>query len=68
MYVCNCNGLTERQVKTAVERGARKWSDVHAHHGCEPQCGGCGVEIAGYIKPKRRRKCSAMASAVLAEA
>ena len=53
MYVCNCNGLTERHVKEAIGAGARKWSDVHAHYGCEPQCGSCGPEITDAIKGAR---------------
>ena len=68
MYVCNCNGLTERHVKAAVESGARKWTDVHAHHGCEPQCGSCGVDIAAFIKPKRSQKSAPLSPTVLVEA
>ncbi|MEK9724794.1 MAG: (2Fe-2S)-binding protein [Rhodospirillaceae bacterium] len=30
MYVCNCNGITEREVKVAVRAGARRWTDVHS--------------------------------------
>ena len=51
MYVCNCNGLTERQVRAAVEAGARKWTEVYAHHGCRPQCGRCVADVAAYLAP-----------------
>ena len=49
MYVCNCNGINERGVKAAVRAGARRWKDVHAHHGCRPNCGKCQVEIVTAI-------------------
>lgn len=45
MYVCNCNGITERQVKTALRSGVERWHDVHAHYGCVPACGKCKCEI-----------------------
>jgi bacterioferritin-associated ferredoxin len=49
MYVCNCNGITEREVRIAVQNGAQHWSDVHAHHDCEPCCGRCEGEITDVI-------------------
>ena len=45
MYICNCNGINERQVKIAVDAGATCWEDVHAHFGFIPQCGKCQFEI-----------------------
>lgn len=66
MYVCICKGINERQVKAAVDAGAKKWSDVHAHHGCTPQCGGCGIEISQYIhKSKRENPVPAMIPAAM---
>ncbi len=49
MYVCNCNGITEREVRIAVQSGAKCWREVHAHNGCEPCCGRCEPEIAEVI-------------------
>lgn len=54
MYVCICNGINDRQVKEAVAAGAKKWTDVHEHHGCKPECGGCGVEISEFISKSKR--------------
>ncbi|MBL8548434.1 MAG: (2Fe-2S)-binding protein [Hyphomonadaceae bacterium] len=45
MYVCNCNGVTRREVEEAVAAGARCPKEVLAHHGCEPCCGRCLPEI-----------------------
>ena len=49
MYICNCNGITERQVKVAIQAGAIRWQDVHTHFGCMPQCGKCECEIVNTI-------------------
>ena len=46
MYVCNCNGVTRREVDEAIAGGAQSPEDVLAHHGCEPCCGRCLPEIA----------------------
>ena len=45
MYVCNCNEITESQVKVALKGGAERWKYVHAHYDCVPQCGKCQYEI-----------------------
>jgi bacterioferritin-associated ferredoxin len=50
MYVCNCNGITQRQVRAAKDAGARRWTDVHAHYGHQPCCGGCGVEMSEMLR------------------
>ena len=49
MYVCNCNGITESQVKAALQAGAERWKDVHAHYDCAPQCGKCQCKIIDAI-------------------
>lgn len=41
MYVCNCNGLTESNIKDAIDSGAIKAEDTLKHHGCLPRCCGC---------------------------
>ena len=53
MLVCNCNGISERDVRLAVRRGASRWDDVHAYYGCEPCCGKCQDEIADAIRDHR---------------
>ena len=49
MFVCNCNGITERQVEVAVQAGAKRWKEVHAHYNCAPQCGKCQCEMIDAI-------------------
>ena len=41
MYVCICNGLTDRKVREAAAAGQRTVKAVLRHHGITPQCGKC---------------------------
>ncbi|MEM7443520.1 MAG: (2Fe-2S)-binding protein [Pseudomonadota bacterium] len=45
MYVCICNGLTDKRIKAAIENGARSADEVYRALGCRPQCGQCVDEI-----------------------
>ena len=56
MYVCNCNGITESQVKAALQAGAEYWKDVHSHYDCAPQCGKCQCEIIDAIAEYKASK------------
>lgn len=49
MYVCNCNGVTTREVDEAIEAGESCPESVLAFHGCERCCGQCLPEIADRI-------------------
>jgi bacterioferritin-associated ferredoxin len=41
MYVCVCNGLTDRQVRDIAEAGGRSAAGVYRSFGVRPQCGKC---------------------------
>lgn len=56
MYICNCNGITEREVETAISAGVKRWDDVHAYYDCEPCCGQCECEIKDAIKAAKRER------------
>ncbi|MBM3484317.1 MAG: hypothetical protein FJX66_13590 [Alphaproteobacteria bacterium] len=45
MYVCLCNGITDREAERAVASGARKPAQVYASLGARPQCGRCRTAI-----------------------
>tara|TARA_R110002110_G_scaffold23494_15_gene89507 strand:+ start:2662 stop:2901 length:240 start_codon:yes stop_codon:yes gene_type:complete len=45
MYICNCNGLNERDVDEAICAGVERCSQVYAFHGCRAECGKCLPEI-----------------------
>ena len=40
MYICLCNGLTDRDIRARCECGCSV-AMVYRSLGCEPQCGKC---------------------------
>lgn len=53
VYVCNCNGIRERQVRQAILDGATRPRDVFARHGCQAQCARCVCEMRQMIEETR---------------
>jgi bacterioferritin-associated ferredoxin len=41
MYVCVCNSIRDRQVRSAVQGGAETVGRVFRAHGCKPECAQC---------------------------
>jgi bacterioferritin-associated ferredoxin len=53
VYVCNCNGLRQRDVAAAIEAGATRPRDVFDRHQCRPQCARCVCEMREMIDDSR---------------
>ena len=53
MYVCNCNGIRERQVRAAIAAGASRPADVFKVHQCKPQCARCVCDVRQMIDENR---------------
>jgi len=53
LYVCNCNGIRERQVQTAIEAGADRPRDIFAAHNCQAQCAKCVCDMRRMIQDAR---------------
>ena len=53
VYVCNCNGIRERQVRAAIEAGATRPRDVFARNQCTAQCAKCVCEMREMIDQSR---------------
>jgi bacterioferritin-associated ferredoxin len=49
MYVCNCNGIRERDVLAAADDGAMHPSEVFLRQGCRAQCGRCVEEMRAFL-------------------
>lgn len=49
MYVCNCNGIRERDVLEAAEAGACHPAQVFMKQGCRAQCGRCVDEMKLFL-------------------
>jgi bacterioferritin-associated ferredoxin len=43
MYVCICKGITDTQIRTAVEDGASSMRELRNNLGVASQCGKCGI-------------------------
>jgi bacterioferritin-associated ferredoxin len=43
MYVCICKGITDTQIRAAVQDGASSVRDVRNSLGVASQCGKCGI-------------------------
>ncbi|WP_372759167.1 bacterioferritin-associated ferredoxin [Litorivivens sp.] len=41
MYVCVCNGVTDRDIHRALESGSRNFRQVSKSLGVASQCGSC---------------------------
>ena len=50
MYVCNCNGIRERQVRAAVEAGARRPADIFKACGAKPRCARCVCDMQEFLQ------------------
>ena len=45
MFVCNCNGIREREVAAVIDAGVTRWRDILAEFECTPCCGKCEDDI-----------------------
>jgi len=53
MYVCNCNGIRERDVHQAIEAGASKPVDVFRHCNTNAQCAKCVCDMRCMIEASK---------------
>ncbi|HEY1883253.1 MAG TPA: (2Fe-2S)-binding protein [Candidatus Cybelea sp.] len=50
MFICICNGLTERRIVEAVQQGAPSHDEVYARCDCMAQCYACAQEIDQIVR------------------
>ena len=50
MYLCNCNGIRERDAHAAIASGARKPAEVFRRCGAKPQCAKCVCDLRRMIQ------------------
>ncbi len=41
MYVCLCNGVTDRHIRDAVDKGCNSIGELTMRTGCGASCGSC---------------------------
>ena len=53
MFVCICNAITERQLKTAISEGSTTLQALQMDLGVAVGCGCCAAGIEAYLGPAR---------------
>ena len=53
MYVCNCNGIREREARAAIEAGASRPADIFRHCHGHPRCAKCVCDMRRMIGEAR---------------
>jgi bacterioferritin-associated ferredoxin len=53
MIVCNCLAVSDRDVRSAVESGARTVEDITAECGAGGDCGGCRATLVRLVQRHR---------------
>jgi bacterioferritin-associated ferredoxin len=59
MYLCNCNGLSEKEINEIADSGVAAVGSLFRCLDCRPQCGKCVPEIRSIIDETRQRRSSA---------
>ena len=49
MYVCNCNGIREREARAAIDAGATKPAEIFRRCQSKPQCAKCVCDMRRMI-------------------
>lgn len=53
VYICLCNGITDRAVQSAIDDGASRPRDIYLGCGCKAQCGNCTPTILSLLRDAR---------------
>jgi bacterioferritin-associated ferredoxin len=53
VYVCNCNGIRERDARGAIEAGAARPVEIFRHCQAEPQCAKCVCDMRRMIQQSK---------------
>ena len=67
MYVCLCNGVTERDIRQTAEAGCRTMAELTMRTGCGAGCGSCvpmAMELLSEVHASARTDAPADAPAV----
>ncbi len=56
MYVCICNGVTDKQIRKAIAGGASSLEELHDELGVASQCGSCSDHALSLIHEAQPRR------------
>ena len=54
MYICVCNGITEKQVREAAASGAKSVADLQTMLGVATNCGMCSDVASDVLRDARQ--------------
>jgi bacterioferritin-associated ferredoxin len=57
MYVCLCKGITDTQIRSAIQDGATSFKDVRKTLGVASQCGKCGIMTREILRESQLDAC-----------
>jgi bacterioferritin-associated ferredoxin len=63
MYVCNCNGITEREILAAASLGCATFDDLRRDLGVATCCGKCEPMARALVGAGARHACPGCPSA-----
>lgn len=55
MYICVCNGITDREIRSCVEQGACCMADLQRELGVATQCGRCAAHARELLQDAEQR-------------
>jgi len=53
VYVCNCNGIRERDVRAAIDAGAARPAEIFKRCDAAPQCARCVCDMRQMLAQQR---------------
>ena len=53
MYVCNCNGIREREVRAAIGAGASRPAEIFKACDAAPRCARCVCDMREMLDAER---------------
>lgn len=64
MYVCLCNGVTEREIRQAAQAGCESMAELTMRTGCGACCGSCVPTAVAILEAVRLESASDLAHGV----
>ncbi|MBO1359254.1 (2Fe-2S)-binding protein [Acetobacter sacchari] len=65
MFICSCNGLTDKDVQAAVVAGATRPTEIYAAKKCRAQCGNCVPGVVCLLRQALQEQRARLADAVI---
>ncbi|MDR1074962.1 MAG: bacterioferritin-associated ferredoxin [Xanthomonadaceae bacterium] len=65
MYVCICNGVTDKHIRTAAGEGCRSVAELTMRTGCGSNCGSCLEYAASMLAEAHAQREQSLPFAIL---